>query len=558
MKNKILCALCCVLVFVLVGCSVSLTDIPLDGSSETQNQIRFPTVTPTENPTENPTDTPTDTPDVPDNPTFGRENENFYEKFSAEERALYYTLWDEKSSVQVKIDITPYELTKINEAYLDYESHGRSDSTKVDTYRKCNLTITVNGRDYYYEEVGIRMRGNTSRRDFCNNDGLMYSLVHFRFSFDETFDGEEYAEGSWGEDIRHDWTGNDAARKARKKRTFATMEKLYFKWNKNYDNTYIREVYANKMFRANGIYAPNITLTQLSITQNGNFESVGVGGLYETIDKKFIERNFDEANTGGDLYKCTYRGGRADLSSASNYGVETPTQIFTYALKTNNDREAPDYGHNAHLKALINALSADKNSTDFQKNLEAVVDMEYFARFEAVNYLLGNPDCIRNNYNNYYLYFTPSGKAYFIPYDYDRCLGITVDWNPDGNAMSGTFPFSIKDSSGGDISNPLYRKTILSGGIAKYKNMYAQNLREVLDGEWFTYEHFLDMYNSYKATYEKYARPSDVIIQNCKDKLRVDSFVFNTDGAKDFSSRNENVSVSDYIRSKRAAAEKGI
>ena len=84
MKNKILCALCCVLVFVLVGCSVSLTDIPLDGSSETQNQIRFPTVTPTENPTESPTDTPTDTPDVPDNPTFGRENENFYKKFSAE------------------------------------------------------------------------------------------------------------------------------------------------------------------------------------------------------------------------------------------------------------------------------------------------------------------------------------------------------------------------------------------------------------------------------------------------------------------------------------------
>lgn len=553
MKKKILYAVCALLAVLLAGCSFPLADIPHVGPSGTQDQIQSPT----EIPTEAPTEAPTDAPIVPPESFFGQENENFYSKFSAEERALYYTFWDESSSVQVKIDITPSELAKINEAYLDYESNGRRDSTKVDTYRKCDLTITVNGRDYYYEEVGIRMRGNTSQRDFCNNDGLMYNFVHFRFSFDETFDGEEYADGSWGEDIRHDWT-DDSLRKARKKRTFATMEKMYFKWNKNYDRTYIREVYANKMFRANGIYAPNITLTQLSVTQNGNFENIGVGGLYETIDKEFIERNFDEANTGGDLYKCAYKQSRADLSSASCYGVETATETFTYSLKTNNDRTAPDYGHNAHLKALINTLSADKNSVDFQKNLEAVVDMEYFAKFEAVNYLLGNPDCIRNNYNNYYLYFTPSGKAYFIPYDYDRCLGITVDWNPGGNGMTQLSPFSIKDSNGGDISNPLYRKTILTGGIAKYKTLYTQKLCEILSGEWFTYEHFLDMYNSYKATYGAFAQPSEFILQNCKDKVRVSCFVFGTDGTDDFSSTYENISVSDYISAKRTVAQKGI
>ena len=80
-------------------------------------------------------------------------------------------------------------------------------------------------------------------------------------------------------------------------------------------------------------------------------------------------------------------------------------------------------------------LNASGSSADFKTKFRSYIDMDYFARFEAVNYLLGNPDCIRNHANNYYLYFTPAdekGKftAYIIPYDYDRCLGVNYDWNP--------------------------------------------------------------------------------------------------------------------------------
>ena len=217
-------------------------------------------------------------------------NDSFYKDYSQEEKELYYTLWQETTTISIQIDVTPYELSKINEAVEDYFN---GNTAKADTYRKCNLTITVNGKAHYFDEVGIRMRGNTSRRFFTNSDGLIYDFVHFRFNLSETLDGEEYEKGAWGEDIRHDWTDKDA-RKARKNRSFATMEKFYYKWNKNYDQTYVREVYANRMFKAYGILAPHVTLAQVSLKQNGKMESLGVGNIYETVDKAFIKRYFDK------------------------------------------------------------------------------------------------------------------------------------------------------------------------------------------------------------------------------------------------------------------------
>lgn len=502
-----------------------------------------------------------DDPDVSDSFYFGDkysyENSKFYEDYSEDEKNLYYNLWSETTSISLKIDITPYELSKINEAYYDYRDTG--NSTKADTYRKCNLTITVNGKDYYYEEVGIRMRGNTSRTDFCNEDGFVYNYVHFRFNLTETFDGEEYENGAWGSDIYHQWE-DSALRKERKNRSFATMEKFYYKWNKNYDNTYMREVYANRMFQAYGILAPHITLTTISLKQGSAFENLGVGNLYETIDKQFLKRNFSKDLAKGDLYKCTYTTGKADLSRIEGYGVETPTQRFNYSLKTNDDREAEDYNHNKYLKDLINVLGENKNSSDFKEKLEGLVDMDYFARFEAVNYLLGNPDCIRNNSNNYYLYFLPDkGKAIFIPYDYDRCLGINQDWNPSGSGMMYATPFDTNSCCGG-VSNPLYLKTILNGGISEYQNLFKEKLQEVLEGEWFTYEHFKGIYDNYLEIYKDFATPSTLIQNNCGGKVDCSRFYFSDKGASEsnYNSTNENISVSDYMRIKRQTALNSI
>lgn len=478
------------------------------------------------------------------------QNEDFYKKYSQEEKELYYTLWKENTQISVKVDIAPAELAKINEAY--------GDAVKSEIYRKCNLTITVNGTDYYFEEVGVRMRGNTSRRNFCDENGNVYDYVHFRFSLTETFDGEEYQEGAWGEDIANVWT-DSSARKARKNRTFATMKKFYYKWNKNYDNTYVREIYANKMFRAYGILAPHITLAQVSLKQSGTFESLGVAMLYETVDKQFLKRNFSSDEAGGDLYKCTWASGPANLTSTDGRGVEVPGQKFTYSLKTNDDRTAADYGHHKHLIALIETLNnTKKTDEDFREKVESVIDMDYFCNFEAVNYLLGNPDCIRNNANNYYLYFLPqSGKAFIIPYDYDRCLGINVDWNPSGDGMTTIKPYAVKGANG-DTNNPLYTKTILSGGTEYYRNLYKTKLQNVLDGEWFTYNHFKSVFQNYQATYAALVTPSEKIQQQCGEHIRMGALEFSERGTTDKSATDDNLTAQNYIELKRTCALKNI
>ena len=485
-------------------------------------------------------------------------NDKFYEDYTEEDKELYYELWKETTTISIKVDITPYELNKINEAFYDYK---KGNSAKADTYRKCNLTITVNGKDYYYEEVGIRMRGNTSRREFVGSNGLIYDFVHFRFNLSETFDGEEYESGAWGSDIYHDWSSDKSGRKARKNRAFATMEKFYYKWNKNYDQTYVREIYANRMFQAYGILAPHVTLAQFQMKQNGAMENLGVGNLYETVDKAFIKRNFDKARKGGDLYKCSYG---ADFTKLESYGVETATQTFTYSLKTNDDRESADYNHHAYLKAFIEMLQTNKTAADFKEKLETMVDMDYFTRFEAVNYLLGNPDCIRNNKNNFYVYFVPvtdgdytKTKAYVIPYDYDRCLGADVDWNPTGNSMVNAKPYA-KNNGVDTCNNPLYTKTILEGGTAEYRAMYTQQIKKVLAGSWFTYENYQKLYNAYKANYASVAMPSQAIKNQCGSKIDMSRFVFNETESSAIDRSDVNLTVKLYLEKKYATANNAL
>ena len=554
MKIKILCiVLVCVLVCATLAACFTLPEIPDNNPDDTPSN-------PDDGNNQNP-DKPSDgdgngnnggaqTPAFDFSDSATAQNGSFYKKYSQEEKQLYYTLWQETTSVSVKIDITPYELEKINEAYVDWSN--TRNTTKIDTYRKCNLTITVNGTDYFFQDVGIRMRGNSSKREFCNQNGNVYAFVHFRFNLTETFDGEEYAAGSWASEIAETWT-DDAERDARKDRSFATMEKFYYKWNKNYDNTYMREVYANRMFRANGVLAPHITMTQLLLKQQGNFENLGVGNLYETIDKQFIKRNFPN-DKGGDLYKCTYTNGPADLTNYGSYGVETPTQTFSYSLKTNDDRTSPDYNHHKYFKALVDVLKTSQTAADFSEKLESVVDMNYFAAFEAVNYLLGNPDCIRNNANNYYMYFLPSnGMMYLIPYDYDRCLGINMDWNPTNDGVTSVKPFQTNGAAM-ETQNPLYRKTILSTGLSKYQNLYREKLQAVLDGQWFTYENFRTLYLAYKSTYENVAAPSQTIVEQCAGNVKAEMLFFSERGSENLYGTSDNVSVERYMQLKRSCA----
>lgn len=452
---------------------------------------------------------------------------------------VYTALFDTDSNVSIKIDMSDAEWTKLNNDFYN--------NSKSPIYRKADsVTIgitTDEGRlDYYYEEVGVRLKGNTSRHSFYDNG--FYQSAHFKLSFGETFDSaDEYS----ASEIKT-WS-DSAARKARKKRTFATMEKIDVKYNATKDESYVRELYALKLFRDNGVVAPQGTLCALTArNKDRDFINLGVYRVLEPVDSVFIKRHFPDDSTG-DLYKCTWSGSYgSDFTTTVNgdgnslIGVEDELarKFYTYDKKTN--KKVYDLGGNvdiASMRDFIGAVgSADAN------RLAQLVDIDYFAKFEAVNYILGNPDCIRNNKNNFYTYFRPSdGKAIFIPFDYDRCLGITYQWNPTGNACTELNPYDTRTAAYGDQVNPIYIKLIDKGapyGQGSALMKYRDNLVAIKGISSLTasaFEAYKDMYKN------KYADVASSAVRFTGDNIISNDLQFDRN-------YGGNMSYSEYIGKK--------
>ncbi|MDL2292504.1 CotH kinase family protein [Acholeplasma sp. OttesenSCG-928-E16] len=435
---------------------------------------------------------------------------------------LYDELFSEESKVSFDLDMDHSEWLKMQDDYNHYNSF----NAKSPIYRKANyLKITLNGDTYQIDDVGVRMKGNTSRTDFYNDANGFYNLIHLKLSFQETFDDEDYYDNPMVFE-------SDEKRAERKNRTFAGLAKIDMKWNKNLDNTYIREIYALEMFRDYGIYAPNASLCDFKTTNKDIMSKMGVFIFYETVDKDFLERH-KISDTSGDLYKCAWKSSYTETSSI---GVEDDDKglYYAYDLKTNKKKST-----HQDLINLITSIKAD-SSID---NLANLIDLDYFYNFEAVNFLVGNPDCIRNNYNNHYVYFN-NHKAIFMPYDYDRVFGLNKDWNP-ASSMLLISPTSIKTAANSNNTvNPIYF-SILKDASAKKK--LTDKIVEVAASKWFTFDHFKSYYDKYQANYSSSTTP-DISFNNC-DSRRL-SFDINQ-GTTNIESTSENITFLYYISNKR-------
>lgn len=239
-----------------------------------------------------------------------------------DELALYYEFFNPENHIALNLDISQKELQKIQKDYENYSAKG----SKSPIYRMADLYVTITKPtgeklEYCIEQVGVRMKGNTSRTNFWDSSAGMYNLVHFKISFQETFDDAVY----YGSDALT-WADADA-RKARKDRTFATLEKIDMRWNKNDDPTYIREYYAYEIYREFGVLAPRTNLASVDIAN----DHAGVWLFYEPIDKIFLEKNLSPEALGGDLYKLGWTSEGATFTSFKSYGVKTRMRVnFTF------------------------------------------------------------------------------------------------------------------------------------------------------------------------------------------------------------------------------------
>lgn len=416
---------------------------------------------------------------------------------SGSDESVYSSLFDENNVVGIDINMSDSEWKKLD---ADYNKNSKSP-----IYRLADsVTISIDDGDriydYYYEEVGVRLKGNTSRRNFYGDDGF-YASVHYKLSFKETFDDEDEYEVS----ERKEWA-DSSARKVRKKRTFGGLEKLDLKYNKNADETYVKEIFAMNLFRENGVAAPKTTLCGVSaLEKNTTTKNLGVYMLYEPVDDVFLSRYFED-DDDGDLYKCSWGSGQGASFSRTDdglIGVEDDLNGYSYTYDKKTNKKKKDGNGNLDFSSMKNFLSAVNGSNPDFSNL---IDTDYFAKFEAVNYIAGNPDCIRNHYNNFYVYFRPSdGKAVFIPYDYDRCFGITKDWAPYNGCLELT-PYDDRTTTDNKQENPIYAKLIttnspIDGGVVKAK--YTNYLKSIATSNTIKTQSFNALKNKYKTNYSQ-------------------------------------------------------
>ncbi len=272
------------------------------------------------------------------------------------------------------------------------------------------------------QEVGFRLRGNTSRNAFKKS---------FKVSFNTYRQGRKYR----------------------------GLEKLNLNGEHN-DPSVSRAKICWDLARRIGLPASRSNPVQLFI--NGDYF-----GLYlnvEHIDEVFVKQRF--GNKDGNLYKClwpadlVYKGSDPDLYKEEFWGRRA------YDLKTNQEED--DYTDLANFIDLLNNTPDEELACE----LEAVFHVDQYLKAIVFDILTGNWDGPVYNKNNFYLYHNlATGQFEYIPYDLDNTLGISW-FGPDWSTHH------IYGWAHPSEPRPIYRRLM---NVPEYKDRFSFYLSQALD-----------------------------------------------------------------------------
>ena len=279
-------------------------------------------------------------------------------------------LYDDSEVAQVEITVDPADMIWMyNNVY--------SDSLHNATIHFSNPNI-----DETVEDVGFRLRGNTSR-------------ISWKKSFKLSFNG--FVPG----------------------REFYDVDKMNLNGEHN-DPSIIRSKLCWDIFQNIGMTSSRAAYTEVYIND-------AYYGLYMNIehyDDEFLAKNFEDDS--GNLWKCNY------LARLNYLGEDPDLYKFmdngqrVYELKRNE--ELDDYSQLARLIDVLNNTPANA----MMDSLETMLDVTGVLKYFAINVLTGSWDDYWYGKNNYYIYHEPSqDKFYIFPYDYDNTFGVdwmNIDW----------------------------------------------------------------------------------------------------------------------------------
>ena len=360
----------------------------------------------------------------------------------------YDYVWDYDALPEIHITVSLDEWNRLLNMY---------DANKdTKQYVRANGEYRVNGDRILLDSLGLRLKGNTSRRRPEGDKGQMHSAdntdwhhVHFGLKFDKYFDDTDH--------------------------TLNGIKKIHLKWFNN-DPTYIREMYSYDLFRRAGVWtAIDDTYCRLWLKVEGDSKETyyGVYELMEPIDKQYLKRRKTQFGSNkGYLWKCAY-GATLASTNADFYYDDNSDDDHVYTLENSEELDSAK----AQIQDFMLKLTG-KGNESFAKWIKEVCDVDLLLKTYAVNVTLGMWDDYWNNCNNYYIYFNSKDrydyKFYFIPYDYDNTLGTSNNCGVQSDA-------GRQDPlKWGADRNPLIKRVL---DIDEYKAKYIQYMKELVNEE---------------------------------------------------------------------------
>ncbi len=183
----------------------------------------------------------------------------------------------------------------------------------------------------------------------------------------------------------------------------------------HYDDSYMKEHLSYDLYRAMNIIAPRASWALLRV----NDDPQGLFGMVEDIDGRFTSDRWP-SNGNGNLYKEVWPG-------------QTDQSWVLQQLQTNTDA-----GDVSAFMAFSQALNAVSSPNDLRSVLGSYTDLDYWARYMAVDDAIANFDGITTFYitgsadqagnHNFYFYQEATNQFTIIPWDLESTLSLTSNF----------------------------------------------------------------------------------------------------------------------------------
>lgn len=305
------------------------------------------------------------------------------------------------------------------------------------TYFPATVRVFNSRIDETVDQVGIRLRGNTSR---------FATKKSWKLKFNEFVSG----------------------------RRFQGLKSFNLNGHQN-DPSVVRGKLAWDVYNQFGVPSPRASVVRLRINDGSLVDDVYVHA--EQIDDLFLTAWF--GNDAGNLYQCSYKGERADLRFVAPGTAATYQNLGTPTYELEEDSGANQFQDLADFIAFIE----QSDDATFAAQIVERFSVDNFLRSMAVDCVNGHWDNIWYGANNFFLYANPdSGVFEYIPYDLDNTYGIdffATNWGTRPAVTFGSNGFGWDSASpyGGGAMPPLVRRIF---EIPAYRDQYLRYVRELV------------------------------------------------------------------------------